>query len=55
MTDFGFSEILDLENVGIDTKIKSASFIQPELIKVIPMNVCDLEFQGQPSRSRDCF
>ena len=27
--DFGFSEILDLENVRIDTKVKSASCIQP--------------------------
>ena len=33
--DFGFSEILDLENVRIDTKVKSASCIQPELMKVI--------------------
>ena len=31
----GFSEILDLENVRIDTKFKSASCIQPELMKVI--------------------
>ena len=35
MIDFGFSEILDLENVRIDTKVKSASCIQPELMKVI--------------------
>ena len=35
MTDFGFSEILDRENVRIDTKVKSASWIQPELMKVI--------------------
>ena len=35
VTDFGFSEILDLENVRIDTKVKSASCIQPELMKVI--------------------
>ena len=55
-TDFGCSEIVDLENVRIDNKVKSASCIQPELIKVRhTMNVCDLEFQGQPSRSRDCF
>ena len=33
--DFGFSGILDLENVRIDTKVKSASCIQPELMKVI--------------------
>ena len=35
VTDFGFSEILDFENVRIDTKIKSAACIQPELRKVI--------------------
>ena len=35
MIDSGFFEILDLENVKIDTKVKSASCIQPELIKVI--------------------
>ena len=34
-TDFGFSEIIDFENVRIDTKIKSAACIQPELRKVI--------------------
>ena len=55
VTDFGFYEILDFENVRIDTKIKSAACIQPELRKVIQMNVCYLEFQGQPSRSRDFF
>ena len=35
VNDFGFSEILDIVNVRIDTKIKSASFIQPELRKFI--------------------
>ena len=35
VTYFGFSEILDLKYVGIDTKIKSASCIQPELREVI--------------------
>ena len=35
ITDLGFSEIFDLENVRIDTKIKSAAYIQPELRKVI--------------------
>ena len=35
MIDFLFPEILDLENVRIDTKVKSASCIQPELMKVI--------------------
>ena len=31
VTDFGFSEILDIVNVRIDTKIKSVACIQPEL------------------------
>ena len=35
VTDFRFSEILDLENVRIDTKIKSVARIQPEIRKVI--------------------
>ena len=35
VTGFGFSEILDIVNVRIDTKIKSAACIQPELRKVI--------------------
>ena len=35
VTDFGFSEMLDIVNVRIDTKIKSAACIQPELRKVI--------------------
>ena len=35
VTDFEFSEILDIVNVRVDTKIKSASCIQPELRKVI--------------------
>ena len=34
-SDFEFFEILDLENVRIDSKVKSASCIQPELIKVM--------------------
>ena len=34
VTDFRFSEILDLENVRIDTKIKSVVCIQPEIRKV---------------------
>ena len=49
MIDFRFSEILDLENVRIDTKVKSASCIQPELVNEgHTMNVRDLELQGQP-------
>ena len=35
VTDFRFSEILDLENVRILTKIKYVACIQPEIRKVI--------------------
>ena len=35
VTDFRFSEILDIVNVRIATKIKSAACMQPELRKVI--------------------
>ena len=45
MNDTEFSEILDIGNVRIDTKIKSTSCIQPELRKNT-MEVYDLEFQG---------
>ena len=45
MTDFEFSEILDLENVRIDTKVKSASCIQPEQIKVIQTMCVTLSFK----------
>ena len=37
VTDFGFSEILDLANVRIDTKIKSVACIQPKIRKVIQL------------------
>ena len=37
VTDSGFSEILDLANVRIDTKIKSVTCIQPEIRKVIQL------------------
>ena len=37
VTDFMFSEILDLGNVRIDTKIKSVACIQPEMRKVIQL------------------
>ena len=37
VTDFGFSEILDLANVRIETKIKSVACIQPEMRKVIQL------------------
>ena len=35
VTDFVFSEIHDIVNVRIDTKIKSTACIQPEMTKVI--------------------
>ena len=54
MTDFRFSEILDLANVRIDTKIESVACIPAAGDeKGHTINMCDLEFQGQPSRSRD--
>ena len=37
VTDFGFSKILDLANVRIDTKIKYLACIQPEIRKVIQL------------------
>ena len=45
VTDFGFSEILDLANVRIDTKIKSVACIQPELRKVIQWMCVTLSFK----------
>ena len=45
---FGLFEIPDPDNVEIDTKIMSVSCLQPEITKVIPVHVYDLEFQGQP-------
>ena len=35
VNDFGFSEMVDLANVRIDTKIKSVACIQPDIRKVI--------------------
>ena len=52
---FVFFEILDLEKVRIDTEILSVPYIQPEIRKVIIVYMYDLEFEGQPSRSRDLF
>ena len=37
VTDFGFSEILDLANIRIDTKIKFLACIQLEIRKVIQL------------------
>ena len=44
-TDFAFSEIHDLENVRIDTKIKSLACIQPEIRKVIQLICVTLSFK----------
>ena len=44
VTDFGFSEILDLANVRIDTKIKSVACIQPDIRKVIQWMCVTLSF-----------
>ena len=49
MTDVKFYEIFDNVNVRIDTKSTTGAK------KGHAMNVCDLELQGQPSRSRDFF
>ena len=45
VTDFEFSEILDLANVKIDTKIKSLACIQPEIRKVIQLICVTLSFK----------
>ena len=45
VTDFEFSEIHDLANVRIDTKIKSVSCIQPEIRKVIQWMCVTLSFK----------
>ena len=61
---FRFAEILDLDYVKINTKIKSVACIQPEIMKVIyPIynqtgrssynSQLDLDFEGQLSRSCD--
>ena len=54
---FNIFDIPDLQNVRIDTKIKSVACIQPEMRKVIQLICVTLSSkvnrQGQPSRSRD--
>ena len=50
-----FFKILDLEKVRIDTEILSVPYIQQEIWKVIIAYIYDLDFEGQPSRSRDLF
>ena len=45
VTDFKFFEILDIANVRIDTKIKSAACIQPEIRKVIQRMCVTLSFK----------
>ena len=52
---FVFFEILDFENVRIDTQILSLLYIQPEIRKVMQVYIYDLGFEGQPSRSSNLF
>ena len=53
VTDFGFSEILSIVNVRIDTmQDQVCSMYTAGAKKGHIINVCDLEFKGQPSRSR---
>ena len=56
---FNIFDIPDLENVRINTKIKSVACIQPEMRKIIQLICVTLSSkvnrQGQPSRSRDFF
>ena len=55
---FVFIEILDLEEVRIDTEILSVLYIQPEIRKVMIVYILyiyDLGFEGQPSRSSNLF
>ena len=56
VTDFGFSEIVDIVNVRIDRhRDQVCSMYTAGAKKGHTMNVCDLEFQGHSSRSRDFF
>ena len=52
---FGVFEIPDLENVEINTKIKSVTYIQPDIKKVTLNCMFDLNSYGQLSRSRELF
>ena len=52
---FVFFEILDLEEIRIDTEILSVLYIQPEIRKVMIVYIYDLGFEGQPSRSSNLF
>ena len=44
VTELGFSEILDIENVRIDTKIESIACIQLEISKIIGKMYMTLSF-----------
>ena len=50
VTYFDLFEILNLDNVEINTKIWSVACIQPE-IKEVTLGMADPDFQGQTSRS----
>ena len=52
---FVLFEIHHFEKVRIDTEILSVLYIQPEIRKVIIVYICDLGFEGQPSRSSNFF
>ena len=52
---FIFFEIIDLEEVRIDTEILSVLYTQPEIRKVMIVYINDLGFEGQPSRSNNLF
>ena len=50
VNEHGFSEILDIENVKIDTKIESIACIQPEICKVIGKSCMTLSSKNKRFR-----
>ena len=55
VTELGFSEFLDIENVRIDTKIKSIACTQPEISKVIGKICMTLSSKVKRLRYVNCF
>ena len=53
--DFVFFVIIDFEKVRMDINISYVPYIQSEIWKVIIVYIYDLEFEGQPSKSRNSF
>ena len=47
VTELGFSDILGIANVRINTQIESTACVQPEISKRHRKTVYDLEFQGR--------